>query len=73
MIKTIDAKGLACPQPVMLVLNEIKKTNDEEIVVLVDTATAKENVTRATKNKGWKTVELTQEDEGYRIILRKRL
>jgi TusA-related sulfurtransferase len=47
MSKLVDARGLSCPQPVLMTLNEIKKGSDNEIVVLVDTDTSKENVSRA--------------------------
>ncbi len=33
----VDARGLSCPQPVLLTVNEIKKVVKGEIVVLVDT------------------------------------
>lgn len=73
MSNIIDAKGLSCPQPVMLTLNEIKQSATDEIIVLVDTDTAKENVSRAAKTQNWKTVKIIQEDDAYRIILRKGL
>ena len=31
MSKIVDARGLSCPQPVLLALNEIKKINKGEI------------------------------------------
>ncbi|MFZ5563890.1 MAG: sulfurtransferase TusA family protein, partial [Thermodesulfobacteriota bacterium] len=40
MAATVDARGLSCPQPVILTLNEIKNGTDNEIVVLVDTDTS---------------------------------
>ena len=47
MAATVDARGLSCPQPVIMTLDEIKKGNEKDIIVLVDTDTSKENVTRA--------------------------
>ncbi len=51
----IDAKGLACPQPVILA----KKALDEhgDAIILVDNQTAVENVTRMGKSRGY-TVEV---------------
>jgi len=71
MSKIVDARGLSCPQPVLLALNEIKKSDKGEIVILVDTDTSKENVSRAATSQGWslKTVEL--EGTGYRITVSK--
>jgi len=70
MSNIVDARGLSCPQPVLLALNEIKKINKGEIVVLVDTDTSKENVSRAATTQGWQ-VEVNQVDEEYRLVLRK--
>lgn len=39
MSKTVDARGLSCPQPVMMALKAIAETN-EAVVVEVDHETA---------------------------------
>ncbi|NLV82817.1 MAG: preprotein translocase subunit TatB [Synergistaceae bacterium] len=70
---TVDARGLSCPQPVILTLNAIKKMNDGEIIILVDTETSQENVCRAGKSQGWETAEVQPEGDAYRIILRKEI
>jgi tRNA 2-thiouridine synthesizing protein A len=70
MRKIVDARGLSCPQPVLLTLNEIKRINKGEIVILVDTDTSKENVSRAATTQGWQ-VEVKKEDEDFRLILTK--
>jgi tRNA 2-thiouridine synthesizing protein A len=71
MAATVDARGLSCPQPVIMTLDEIKKGKDKEIIVLVDTDTSKENVTRAAESQGCKINEISPEEEGYRITLTK--
>jgi tRNA 2-thiouridine synthesizing protein A len=71
MAATVDARGLSCPQPVIMTLDEIKKGKDKEINVLVDTDTSKENVTRAAESQGCKINEISPEGEGYRITLTK--
>jgi tRNA 2-thiouridine synthesizing protein A len=70
MSKIVDARGLSCPQPVLLALNEIKKINKGEFTILVDTDTSKENVSRAATTQGWQ-VEVNRVDEDYRLVLRK--
>jgi tRNA 2-thiouridine synthesizing protein A len=70
MSTIVDARGLSCPQPVLLTLNEIKKINQGEIVILVDTDTSKENVSRAATTQGWQ-VEVKKEDKNFRLILTK--
>jgi len=71
MSKIVDARGLSCPQPVLLALNEIKKMNKGEIVVLVDTDTSKENVSRAATSQGWSLRSVESEGTGYRISISK--
>ncbi len=71
MAKLVDARGLSCPQPVLLTLGEIKSGSDSELVVLVDTDTSKENVSRAAASQGWAVEDVQPEGEGYKISLRK--
>jgi tRNA 2-thiouridine synthesizing protein A len=71
MTTTVDARGLSCPQPVIMTLNEIKTGKDKEMVVLVDTDTSKENVMRAAASQGCKVGAVTAEGEGYRIAITK--
>lgn len=71
MKNIVDAKGLSCPQPVLLTLEEIKKANSDEITVLVDTNASKENVIRAVESKGWRSEEVQEVEDGYKISLRK--
>lgn len=72
MSPTVDARGLSCPQPVLLTLDEINKHDSEEIEVLVDNDTAKENVTRAALSQGWSVKDIQEGKEAsYRIILMK--
>jgi len=71
MSKIVDVRGLSCPQPVMMTLNEISKINKGELVILVDTDTSRENVTRAAKTLGWQVSDIQPEGVGYRIIITK--
>lgn len=71
MSRIVDARGLSCPQPVIMTLDEMKKAGSGEIQVLVDTDTSKENVSRAAENQGWLVKEINEEGEGYRLTLQK--
>jgi tRNA 2-thiouridine synthesizing protein A len=66
---TVDARGLSCPQPVLMTLQQIKAVGKGEIVVLVDTDTSKENVIRAAKSRKWKLKDVQSEATGYRITI----
>lgn len=68
-MKTVDARGLSCPQPVLLTKNALaSKENSYE--VLVDNSTAKENVTRFATNSGYK-VAVAEKDGDYVLTLTK--
>ena len=68
---TIDARGLSCPQPVLMTLDNIKKQNNGEMEILVDTETSKENVSRAAGSQGWQVTDVKEEDEYFRISISK--
>jgi TusA-related sulfurtransferase len=71
MSTIVDARGFSCPQPVLLTINEIKKMNKGEIVILVDTDTSKENVSRAATSQGWNLKGVEPDGTGYRITISK--
>ncbi len=64
----IDACGLSCPQPVLLVLECIRNENPQSVCVFVDNEASHENVTRAANNNGYR-VSSTQENERIRMEL----
>jgi len=69
-VKVVDARGLSCPQPVILT----KKATDEglkEIEVLVDTVTSKLNVERFAKSKGYDVKAEESSDGGFKLRLSK--
>ena len=72
MSDMIDARGLSCPQPVLMTMEEIKKVKKGAFTVLVDTDTSKENVSRAATSQGWKVKGVKQDGTGYRIIIGKK-
>ncbi len=65
----VDAGGLSCPQPVLMVLNKIKEIKKGKIVVMVDTDTSKENVIRAAKSQGWEVADTRQKETGYQLTI----
>ena len=52
-VKIVDARGLSCPQPVLLAQAAIKDITSGEVLVLVDSGAASDNVTRVVKKSGW--------------------
>jgi TusA-related sulfurtransferase len=51
--KHIDARGLSCPQPVVLVDRAIADGNTD-LEILVDNEVARENITRLATRRGLK-------------------
>lgn len=65
MEKKIDARGLSCPQPVLLTYKAIDAGNDK-ITVTVDNPTARENIRRMAEGKKMK---VSIDEDGEDIIL----
>ena len=69
-MKTVDARGCSCPQPVLMTKKALEK--EEKIKVLVDNNTAKENVSRFARNKKYSlSVEDGDAAGEYNIIIAK--
>lgn len=69
-MKTIDARGLSCPQPVLLVKKEIETAHPSEIEVLVSGDTPRENITRFVETLGY-TIESRPEGSGFALSIKK--
>jgi selenium metabolism protein YedF len=61
----IDARGLACPQPVVLTKKALEKADD--LIVIVDNATARQNVSRLAESQG---LGVSVDEKGDGIYLR---
>jgi len=62
----VDARGLSCPQPVILTMDALRKSQGNPVLVLVDSEVARDNVTRLATRKGFK-VE-TRPEGGHYVI-----
>jgi TusA-related sulfurtransferase len=65
--KTVDARGLSCPEPVLLARQAIKSLESGTIDVLVDTVTSRENVSRTAQSLGC-TVEVTSQHDNSFVV-----
>ncbi len=68
--KTIDARGLSCPQPVILVKKAIDK-GDFPIEVTLDSETSRENVTRMAAHAGC-SVRVEERGDLFTVRIDKR-
>jgi TusA-related sulfurtransferase len=63
MVKEVDARGLLCPEPVLMTKRELDKVSTGTLRVLVSNVAAKENVNRLAKSKGWQVVVTDAEED----------
>ncbi|GAI43136.1 unnamed protein product [marine sediment metagenome] len=64
----VDARGFACPIPVVRTKKVINKNPTVMITVLVDSAAAKENVSRLAKSEGY-SVKIEEIRDGFCLRL----
>jgi len=64
---SVDARGLACPEPLMLAKSALNRAGGEAVEVTVDTATAKGNIVRMAGREGR---EATVREEGELFVVR---
>jgi TusA-related sulfurtransferase len=69
MARTVDARGLSCPQPVILARKAIQ-AGAFPIEVLVETVTSRENVRRAAEKLGC-TVQVKEAGDEFKLTLTK--
>lgn len=63
----IDARGLSCPEPVILIRKAMaSKENAYEIIV--DNVASRENVTRYAEHQGY-TVTVAEDDGEYTLSI----
>ena len=70
MADKIDARGLSCPQPVILTNRKIQEMKKGVFEILVDSDTSRENISRLARQTGW-NVEVKRENDDYCLVLRK--
>ena len=71
MAEKVDARGLSCPQPVLMALSKMRDMKTGELEVLVDNEVSKENVSRAASKEGWELAQIREEAEEYHLLLRR--
>ena len=66
----VDARGLLCPMPVVMVQKEVKASNPDILEVLVDDPCAVENITRFAGSCGYQ-VTVSEDGPDYKLSLSK--
>ena len=66
----INARGLGCPIPVVKTRQAMDKNPGEPITILVETAVAKENLSRLAAAKKYSIEIETTAKEEYKLLLK---
>ena len=61
-----DARGLLCPEPVLIAKREIDQLGRGTFQVIVDTVAARDNITRLAQSRKW---DITVENSGDEFLL----
>jgi len=68
MSKIVDARGLACPQPVILTRKALQES--AAVITIVDNETARSNVSRMAAKQGCQ-VDVEEREDGFYVRLTK--
>lgn len=66
----VDARGLSCPMPVVMVQKEVNKNSPAKLTVLVDNQCAVENVSRFAGSQGYK-ISVKADGDDFTLTLTK--
>lgn len=66
----IDARGLSCPMPVIMVQNEVKKNAPDQLTVMVDNRVAVENISRYAALQHYQ-VAVEESNDEFTLTLKK--
>jgi selenium metabolism protein YedF len=75
MVKTVDNRGLACPQPVLNTRRTVEEIQGSDLVLvsIVDNEGAKENILRLLNSLGNLAAEVEKKDDGIYIRITQSL
>ena len=69
MMKQLDARGLSCPEPVIMI-RKAMMSKESAYEMVVDNPTSKENVTRYAEHQGY-TVTVAEAAGEYTLTMKK--
>ena len=64
----VDVRGFSCPIPVVKTKKAMEENPKDVLVVLVETAVSKENVSRLAQSQGY-SVKVEEISGEYRLVL----
>lgn len=66
MSKTLDARGMDCPKPVIMTKKELDSLKEGNLTTIVDNDTARENVSKLANSLGYK-FDVKEEDGDFYV------
>ncbi len=67
---SIDVRGMSCPQPVLMVKNEIDNIDkNSKFKIITDNNTAMNNIKRFLNSLGIKNIDVEEEDDDIVILI----
>ncbi len=70
MARILDARGLACPAPVLMTKDAVDKGDLKIVTVIVDNDASRENVSRFLESQQF-SVKVSREGDDYKIVARR--
>jgi TusA-related sulfurtransferase len=70
-MKVLDAKGLSCPEPMLMAKKAMQSGGYDSFQIAVDCGASVENISRAAKQQGWTVSVLRQSGEETTLELKK--
>jgi selenium metabolism protein YedF len=68
----VDARGLACPEPVILTKNALSEIGQGDVIVHVDSEVARDNIARMARNEGCSVSIKAHGKHGFELHLTKK-
>lgn len=68
---TLDLRGLSCPEPAIKTKNALEDMTGGKVEVTVDAGTARDNVERVGRDRGWEVTIEELPGGGYKLSLKK--
>jgi tRNA 2-thiouridine synthesizing protein A len=69
--KTLDLRGLSCPEPAIKTKDVLEDITGGKVEVIVDAGTARDNVERIGRERGWEVTVEEIPGGGYKLSLEK--
>lgn len=65
----VDARGLSCPEPVLLTLDAIKQSNGDTVLTIVSNSVQRDNVETQAMRQG-RTVSIEQKGQDFYLTIK---